>query len=107
MAPHEVIVETGTTGMDRSFVTCLESVPSTGSRSLCSGTRVTTHGLTSTPYARRAASIGFDGELIAGGLPRRALLLVGEWAQLHRDELTENWERARRDEPLRDIEPLP
>lgn len=58
-------------------------------------------------YAGRAASIGFDGELIAGGLPRRALLLVGEWAQLHRDELTENWERARRDEPLRDIEPLP
>jgi hypothetical protein len=40
-------------------------------------------------------------------LPRRALALVAEWAALHQDELLANWERARRDEPLQPIDPLP
>jgi len=58
-------------------------------------------------YAGHAASIDFDGELIAGSLPRRALGLVAEWATLHNAELAANWDRARRDEPLQPIEPLP
>lgn len=58
-------------------------------------------------YAGEAASIDFAGELIVGSLPRRALSLVVEWAHLHRDELEANWERARREEPLRPIDPLP
>lgn len=58
-------------------------------------------------YAGEAASIDFAGELIVGSLPRRALSLVVEWAHLHRDELETNWERARREEPLRPIDPLP
>lgn len=32
--------------------------------------------------------------------------LVVEWASLHREALLENWERARRGEPLRPIPPL-
>jgi hypothetical protein len=58
-------------------------------------------------YAGQAASIDFAGELIAGTMPRRALTLVREWARLHEEELEANWERARRDEPLLAIEPLP
>ena len=58
-------------------------------------------------YAGQAASIGLDGELVAGSLPRRALGLVVEWAALHQDELLANWERARQEEPLQPIEPLP
>ncbi len=58
-------------------------------------------------YAGQAASIDFAGELIAGSLPRRALALVAEWAALHQDELLANWERARREEPLQPIDPLP
>lgn len=58
-------------------------------------------------YSGHAASIDFAGELIAGSLPRRALALAAEWAGLHRDELAANWERARREEPLSPIEPLP
>lgn len=58
-------------------------------------------------YAGEAASIGLDGEVIAGSLSRRALALVSEWASLHREELLSNWERARRDEQLQPIEPLP
>ena len=41
-----------------------------------------------------------------GGLPRRAHNLVLEWADLHRTELMENWQRATRNEPLEKIDPL-
>jgi hypothetical protein len=58
-------------------------------------------------YTGEAASVDFAGELIAGSLPRRALALVSEWAAMHQDELRANWERARREEPLQPIEPLP
>jgi len=58
-------------------------------------------------YSGEAASVDFDGELIAGSLPRRALALVADWARLHQDELEANWERARRDEPLEPIDSLP
>jgi len=33
--------------------------------------------------------------------------MLAEWAQLHEAELDANWERARRDEPLEPIDPLP
>ncbi len=58
-------------------------------------------------YAGEAASIDLDGNVIAGSLPRRALALVAEWAKLHSNELLANWDRARREEPLETIEPLP
>jgi uncharacterized protein DUF4160 len=47
------------------------------------------------------------GEVIAGSVSPRALRLVLEWAELHRDELRLNWGLARRDAPLLRIEPLP
>lgn len=58
-------------------------------------------------YAGEVASVDFSGKLIAGSLPSRALSLVVEWAALHEDELLANWERARHDEPLQPIDPLP
>jgi hypothetical protein len=58
-------------------------------------------------YQDEAASVDLAGEVIAGSLPPRALSLVAEWAVLHHDELLANWERARRNEPLEPIEPLP
>jgi hypothetical protein len=58
-------------------------------------------------YGGKGASVDLDGELIAGSLPRRAQLLVGDWALLHREELAANWERARRGENLEPIDPLP
>lgn len=45
-------------------------------------------------------------EIIEGGLPRRAVGFVLEWAAQHRHELRDNWERARRHEALLPIEPL-
>jgi hypothetical protein len=54
------------------------------------------------------AAIQIDGlALLQGSLPRSKFALVRKWARLHGDELRVNWERARRDEELIGIEPLP
>ncbi len=58
-------------------------------------------------YAADEASIDIEEPaLIAGWMPPRALRLVVEWAGAHQQELRENWERARRHEPLQKIDPL-
>lgn len=58
-------------------------------------------------YGERQALVAIrDLRVLAGSLPPRALGLVVEWASLHREALLENWERARRGEPLRPIPPL-
>jgi len=44
--------------------------------------------------------------VFAGQLPPRALGLVIEWATLHRQELLDNWERARKQQELIRIAPL-
>ena len=46
-----------------------------------------------------------DGE-ITGEISRRAKKLIREWVELHRDELMENWRRARAQEPFLPISPL-
>ncbi len=46
-------------------------------------------------------------EPLAGMLPLRALRLVREWAEMHRDELEANWAKAEARLPLDTIEPLP
>ena len=45
-------------------------------------------------------------EILDGTLPRRALHLVSEWAELHREELLDDWERAWNHLPLNPIPPL-
>jgi hypothetical protein len=53
------------------------------------------------------ASFAFDGSVIVGALPARQAALVGRWAALHGDELGANWQRARLDQALAPIDPLP
>jgi hypothetical protein len=58
-------------------------------------------------YGGRKAAIEIEAlRILSGRLPPRVHGLVAEWATLHRDELLENWERARRGRRLRRIEPL-
>ncbi len=45
-------------------------------------------------------------DILRGGLPRRAHSMVIEWALAHRAELRIDWERAREQVPLDQIEPL-
>jgi len=58
-------------------------------------------------YAGDSAKVEIaSGEVIAGSLPRRALRLVREWIEEHRDELEASWERAVNYERPEPIEPL-
>ncbi|MBC7878812.1 MAG: DUF4160 domain-containing protein [Anaerolineales bacterium] len=47
-----------------------------------------------------------DGEVLAGGLPRKQLRLVQAWIELHRDELQADWELAVSGENPYKITPL-
>ena len=44
--------------------------------------------------------------VIRGALPGRQLKFVLAWAEMHRDELMQNWELARLSEPMEPIVPL-
>jgi hypothetical protein len=58
-------------------------------------------------YAEFESLINIDTlAMYRGDLPRRALALVLEWAALHREELKQDWERARKGESLQPIAPL-
>ena len=51
-------------------------------------------------YCKYRRVLNFTGSrkdrIVTSSLPRRALNLIFEWLDLHRDELIENWERGER-----------
>ncbi len=47
-----------------------------------------------------------DLKIIAGNIPSRALGLVIEWANQHKEELQNNWNRASQLETIKKIDPL-
>jgi hypothetical protein len=58
-------------------------------------------------YGEYEAQIVIEtGEPLAGTLPPRALRLVREWVDIHRDELQANWAKAEAHQPLDTIDPL-
>ena len=57
-------------------------------------------------YAEYEASVGIDGELLAGMLPARQMRLVSAWLAIHEDELYADWNKAVRGEPPEKIAPL-
>ncbi|MGB5033507.1 MAG: DUF4160 domain-containing protein [Saprospiraceae bacterium] len=58
-------------------------------------------------YNEHQAEIDINSfEIIAGELPKRIRNLVIEWAIDHREELLEDWELMRNDNPPNKIEPL-
>ncbi|MBI2611180.1 DUF4160 domain-containing protein [Candidatus Gottesmanbacteria bacterium] len=46
------------------------------------------------------------GKLMDGKLPPRAMKLVKEWMQNHKEELAENWRLAEEHKKLKKIDPL-
>ena len=44
-------------------------------------------------FAEYEASVGVDGELLAGSLPVKQLKLVQAWAAIHEDELYKAWNK--------------
>jgi hypothetical protein len=57
-------------------------------------------------YGQHEISVEMESGKIYGQFPPRALRLVLEWANLHKEELIENWQLARQGQPLRRIAPL-
>lgn len=57
-------------------------------------------------YGERKITVEVESDLVRGTFPPRARRLVLEWAALHKQELLENWERARQRQPLKRIAPL-
>lgn len=45
-------------------------------------------------------------EVVRGKMPNRALALILEWANEHRDELLEDWELCIKGQPPKKISPL-
>lgn len=58
-------------------------------------------------YQDEVAVIGLGPvDLIAGSLPRRQLRLVEAWAELHEEELLEDWRRLQAGQLPLPIDPL-
>jgi hypothetical protein len=58
-------------------------------------------------YGEHEAAIAIrDGAVLWGNLPGRVLSHVGQWREAHLRELEDDWERARRQQPLNAIAPL-
>lgn len=57
-------------------------------------------------YGEYEASVGIDGELLAGSLPVRQLRLVQAWLVLHEDEAYAAWNKAVAGKPFEKIAPL-
>lgn len=57
-------------------------------------------------YGDFEASVGIDGELLAGALPAKQYKLVVAWLILHEDELYWAWNQAVAGRPFGRIKPL-
>lgn len=52
------------------------------------------------------AIIEIESGVVKGKIPRRALKLIFEWMDLHKDELLENWKKIEERKALQKINPL-
>jgi len=58
-------------------------------------------------YGGASATVDIETlEILEGTLPRRAISLIQEWAELHREELNADWQLAQEHQPLIPILPL-
>ena len=57
-------------------------------------------------YGDYKVIVGIRDGVVTGKMPGRALRMILEWLDLHRDELLSNWEKAQNGSPLDKIEPL-
>jgi hypothetical protein len=57
-------------------------------------------------YQDFEAIIEIETGIIKGTIPRRALKLIFEWMDLHKDELLDNWKKIEERKALNKIEPL-
>lgn len=57
-------------------------------------------------YGEYEASIGIDGEMLAGSLPIKQLKMIIGWLALNEEEAYRAWNKAVKGEPFDKIKPL-
>ncbi len=57
-------------------------------------------------YGEYRCIINLNDELVKGTMPKRALKLIFEWLELHKEELLVNWEKCLNNIEPNHIEPL-
>ena len=57
-------------------------------------------------FAEHEASVGIDGELLAGSLPVKQMRILSAWLAIHEEERYAAWNKAVRNEPPGKIAPL-
>lgn len=57
-------------------------------------------------YNEYKAIISIKDGVVKGEMPGRALKMILEWLEQHKEELMENWEKAQKGDLLKKIEPL-
>lgn len=57
-------------------------------------------------YSGYEALFSFDGDVLEGEIPGRAVRMVQDWISIHKSELEDNWQKARNGQPLDYIAPL-
>lgn len=56
--------------------------------------------------AEHEATVGIDGEMLGGSLPRKKYILLQAWLVLREEELYAAWNKAVRNIPFDKVEPL-
>ena len=57
-------------------------------------------------YQEYEATVNINDGIVKGVMPRRALRLIYDWLDLHKEELIENWRLSELRKPFNKIEPL-
>ena len=57
-------------------------------------------------YGDYKITVTIQDGIVTGKMPKRALKMVFEWLEIHKDELLREWEKAQRGESLTQITPL-
>ncbi len=57
-------------------------------------------------YGEYKVTVSIHDGVVTGKMPGRALRMILEWLELHREELIADWEKAQNGSPLDKIEPL-
>ena len=57
-------------------------------------------------YQGYKISVTIDDGIVEGKMPKRALRLIFEWLELHKDALAQNWEMIKETGEFNTIEPL-
>ena len=57
-------------------------------------------------YDEYKVVVDINNEVVKGFMPKRALKLIIEWSDLHKDELLENWKKCQNNIKPDNINPL-